>query len=252
MATNTLNEQKSMRNKGIYLLPNLVTIGSMFAGFYAIIAGLQGRFEHAVIAIFIALIMDGLDGRIARWTHSESDLGAQLDSLADMVSFGVAPAMVMYSWSVSVLGKPGWLVAFIYMVCTGLRLARFNSQAQGDDKHYFYGLNTPSAAALVASVIWTFTVNDVAGKTMVMAISMAVLLFVLGLLKVSSIRYRSFKDINLRRLRVSFVVILASTLVLMVISLDPPEMLLAIVLVYVLSGPVQWLWGVIRHRKLPV
>lgn len=233
-------EQKSMRAKGIYLLPNLVTIGSMFAGFYAIIAGLQGYFEYAVIAIFIALIMDGLDGRIARWTHSVSDLGAQLDSLADMVSFGVAPAMVMYSWSVSVLGKPGWMVAFLYMVCTGLRLARFNSQSQGEDKRYFIGLNTPSAAALVASTIWTFTVNHVAGQAV--AIPMAVLLFVLGLLKVSTIRYRSFKDINLRRLRVSFVVILVSMFALMLISLDPPEMLLAIMSVYALSGPVQWLW----------
>ncbi len=233
-------EQKSMRAKGIFLLPNLVTIGSMFAGFYAIIAGLQGQFEHAVIAIFVALIMDGLDGRIARWTHSVSDLGAQLDSLADMISFGVAPAMVMYSWSVSVLGKPGWMVAFLYMVCTGLRLARFNSQSQGEDKRYFIGLNTPSAAALVASTIWTFTVNHVDGHTV--AIPMAVLLFVLGLLKVSTIRYRSFKDINLRRLRVSFVVILVSMLAFMLISLDPPEMLLAIMSVYALSGPVQWLW----------
>ena len=173
------------------------------------------RFENAVIAIFVALILDGLDGRIARWTHSESDMGAQMDSLADMVSFGVAPAMVMYSWSVSVLGKPGWLVAFIYMVCTALRLARFNSQAQGDDKRYFYGLNTPCAAALVASTIWTFTVNNVDGVTV--AVPMAVLMFLLGLLKVSTIRYRSFKDVDVRSKRVSFVVILAAILILMLI-----------------------------------
>lgn len=249
MSVNAQIAPKSMRSKGIYLLPNLVTIGSMFAGFYAIIAGLQGQFEHAVIAIFIALIMDGLDGRIARWTHSVSDLGAQLDSLADMVSFGVAPAMVMYSWSVAGLGKPGWVVAFIYMVCTGLRLARFNSQSQGEDKRYFIGLNTPSSAALVASMIWTFTVNHVPGQQV--AIPMALLLFVLGLLKVSTIRYRSFKDINLRRLRVSFVVILASLLVFMLISLDPPEMLLAITGVYALSGPLAWVWDHLRAWRKP-
>lgn len=249
MSSPLIQGAKARRAKGIYLLPNLVTIGSMFAGFYAIIAGLHGHFEQAVIAIFVALVMDGLDGRIARWTHSESDLGAQLDSLADMVSFGVAPAMVMYSWSVSVLGKPGWMMAFMYMVCTGLRLARFNSQAQNENKRYFYGLNTPSAAALVASTIWTLTVNGVAGPSV--AIPMAILLFVLGLLKVSVVRYRSFKDINLRRLRVSFLVILLVLLAFMLICLDPPEMLLAIILTYVLSGPLSWLWHVLRHRRLP-
>src|SRR3990167_9404080 len=248
MTNDSVNEQKSMRTKGIYLLPNLVTIASMFAGFYAIIAGLQGRFENAVIAIFVALIMDGLDGRIARWTHSESDMGAQMDSLADMVSFGVAPAMVMCSWSVSVLGKPGWLVAFIYMVCTALRLARFNSQAQGDDKRYFYGLNTPCSAALVASTIWAFTVNNVDGVSV--AIPMAVLMFLLGLLKVSTIRYRSFKDVDIRSKRVSFVVILVAILILMLISLDPPEMLFFIMFAYALSGPVQIVWRALRKRKL--
>lgn len=240
--------EKTIRSRGIYLLPNLVTIGSMFAGFYAIIAGLQGRYENAVIAIFVALVLDGLDGRIARWTHSVSEMGAQMDSLADMVSFGIAPAMVMYSWSVSILGKPGWLVSFIYAVCTALRLARFNSQAQGDNKRYFFGLNTPSSAALVASTIWTFTINDIDG--IAVAIPMAVLMFLLGLLKVSTIRYRSFKDIDLRNKRVSFMVILMATLGLVLISLDPPETLFFIVLLYVLSGPTTMVWRFFRHKKL--
>lgn len=247
MTDEPMDEQKTLRSRGIYLLPNLVTVGSMFAGFYAIIAGLQGSYENAVIAIFVALVLDGLDGRIARWTHSESEMGAQLDSLADMVSFGVAPAMVMYSWSLSVLGKPGWLVAFIYTVCTGLRLARFNSQSQGDDKRYFYGLNTPSSAALVASTIWTFTVNDING--IVVAIPMAVLMFLLGLLKVSTIRYRSFKDIDLRNKRVSFFVILIAILVLVLIALDPPEALFFITLIYAISGPGMLIGRFIRKKK---
>ncbi|OGT55195.1 MAG: CDP-diacylglycerol--serine O-phosphatidyltransferase [Gammaproteobacteria bacterium RIFCSPHIGHO2_12_FULL_41_15] len=248
MTNEPVETTKTMRSRGIYLLPNLVTIGSMFAGFYAIIAGLQGRYENAVIAIFTALILDGLDGRIARWTHAVSEMGAQMDSLADMVSFGIAPAMVMYSWSLSILGKPGWLVAFIYTVCTALRLARFNSQAQGENKRYFFGLNTPSSAALVASTIWTFAVNDING--IAVAIPMAVLMFLLGLLKVSTIRYRSFKDIDLRNKRVSLVVIIIAILVLALIALDPPEMLFFLVLTYVISGPVNVIWRFFRHRKL--
>jgi len=238
--------RQTRKVRGIYLLPNLFTIASMFAGFYAIIAGLQGRYENAVIAIFISLICDGLDGRVARWTNSQSDLGAQLDSLADMVSFGVAPAILMYSWSLSILGKPGWLVAFIYMVCTALRLARFNSQDQGDEKRYFCGLNTPSAAALVAATIWTFSVNNISGVTV--AIPMAVLMFLLGLLKVSSIKYRSFKDFDLRS-RVSLVFILVAILVLVLVALDPPQMLFLIIFVYVISGPLSVIWRAIKHKK---
>lgn len=234
------------RVRGIYFLPNLFTIGAMFAGFYAIIAGLQGRYENAVIAIFIAIVADGLDGRIARWTHSASELGAQLDSLSDMVSFGIAPAMIMYSWSLSILGKPGWLVAFIYTACTGLRLARFNSQDQNDDKRYFYGLNTPSAAALVASIIWTLHSYDISGISV--AIPMAIIMFALGLLKVSPIKYRSFKDIDLRG-RVSLLVILLIILVLVLIALDPPETLLFITGLYAISGPIDTLWKIIRRKK---
>ncbi len=240
------NNQKP-RVKGVYLLPNLFTIAGMFAGFYAIIGGLMGHYENAVIAIFIAIIMDGLDGRVARWTHSQSEMGAQLDSLADMLSFGIAPAMVMYSWSLSILGKPGWLVAFIYTVCTALRLARFNSQDQGDDKRYFMGLNTPTAAALVASIIWTFNANDISGISV--AIPMAILMFLLGLLKVSTIRYRSFKDFDTRN-RVSLVVILILILLLVLITLRPPETLFILTFAYVISGPLVLIWQFIRHKNV--
>lgn len=233
--------------RGVFLLPNLVTIAGMFAGFYAIIAGLMGHFENAVIAIFVAIIMDGLDGRIARWTHSQSDIGAQLDSLADMLSFGIAPAMLMYSWSLSVLGKIGWLVSFIYTVCTALRLARFNSQDQNEEKRYFYGLNTPTCAALVVSIIWTFYVNNINGD--IVAVPMAILMFVLGLLKVSTIRYRSFKDLDTRN-RVSIVVVLIMIFVLVLISLHPPETLFVLTFAYVISGPLSLIWQVIRNKRI--
>lgn len=238
---------KSRKVRGIYLLPNLFTIGGMFAGFYAIIAGLQGRFENAVIAIFIALIMDGLDGRVARWTNSQSDMGAQLDSLADMVSFGVAPAMLMYSWSLSILGKLGWLVAFIYMVCTGLRLARFNSQGQGDDKHYFSGLNTPCAAAFVASLIWTFTNHGIDG--MILGVPMAIFMLCVGLLKVSSIPYRSFKDLDLNTKHVSLTIILLLIFLLVLITWHPPETLLLMGLIYVLSAPVAFVMKCVQQHR---
>lgn len=244
--TNKLSSSNRPKVRGIYLLPNLFTIAGMFAGFYAIIAGLQGHFENAVIAIFVAIIMDGLDGRVARWTHSESDIGAQLDSLADMLSFGIAPAMLMYSWSLSLLGKIGWLVAFIYTVCTALRLARFNSQDQGGDKRYFYGLNTPTAAALVASIIWTFTSNHITGD--LVAVPMAILMFLLGLLKVSSIRYRSFKDLD-NKSRVSLVVILILIFILVLISLHPPETLFVLTCAYVFSGPLMLIWQMIRRKR---
>jgi CDP-diacylglycerol---serine O-phosphatidyltransferase len=199
-----------------------------------------------VIAIFIALVADGLDGRVARWTNSQSEMGAQLDSLADMVSFGVAPAILIYSWSLSVLGKLGWLVAFIYMVCTALRLARFNSLDQSEEKRYFYGLNTPSAAALVVSTLWVFTVFGIQGHSV--AILMAILMFVVGFLKVSSIKYRSFKDLDTRN-KVSLKVVLLVVLVFVLIVLRPPETLFLIIFAYVISGPIGFICLLFRRKK---
>ena len=233
------------RRRGIYLLPNLFTVAALFAGFYAIVAGTKNHFEEAAIAIYVAMILDGLDGRIARLTHSQSEFGAQLDSMSDMVCFGITPALVMYSWSLHALGKPGWLAAFIYAVCTALRLARFNSQSQQKNKRYFQGLATPASAGLVASIIWVSTKFGLSGVSM--ALPIAIVAILLGLLKVSTMRYRSFKDLDLRG-KVPFLWILGMVLVFVFISFDPPDMLLAIFLVYVLSGPFSTIWG-LRKRK---
>lgn len=232
--------------RGIYLLPNLITLGAMFAGFYAIIAAMKGHYEAAVIALFAAIIMDGLDGRVARLLGAQSEFGAQLDSLSDMLCFGIAPALVMYTWSLAVLGKPGWLGAFFYTVCTALRLARFNIQVKKIDKRYFQGLATPAAAALVASVIWVCTSYDISGENVALPVLLMTIL--LGLLKVSTIRYRSFKDLNLRD-KVPFIAILVAALVLVFIAFDPPDILLALIFIYVISGPIGTLWGLRQKRR---
>ncbi|MDE3401595.1 MAG: CDP-diacylglycerol--serine O-phosphatidyltransferase [Coxiella burnetii] len=241
-----MTETKHPRVRGIYLLPNLFTVGAMFAGFYAIVAGMKGHYESAAIAIFIAMVMDTLDGRIARLLHAQSEFGVQLDSLSDMLSFGIAPALVMYSWSLAVLGKPGWIAAFIYAACTALRLARFNVQVKKVDKRYFQGLPTPSAAGLVASIIWVCNVFDAAGESIALPLSVVAIL--LGLLKVSTIRYRSFKDFQLQN-RVPFVVILGVVLIIALIAFDPPDILLVIFFLYVISGPIGTLWSLHKRRR---
>lgn len=232
--------------RGVYILPNLFTIGAMFAGFYAIIAAAKGLYEVAAIAILIAIILDGMDGRVARLTGSVSEFGAQMDSMSDMVCFGVTPALVLYSWSLSSLGKVGWLIAFLYMVATALRLARFNSQDQGEDKRYFHGLATPIAAGLVATFIWVCTKYAISGHAL--AYFMGVVTIILAILKVSNLPYRSFKDINLRS-RVSFFVILLMVLIIALIILDPQDVLLAIFLFYTLSGLVMYVWEKLFTRQ---
>ena len=221
--------------KGIYILPNLFTTAAMFAGFYAIVQAMNGQFEYAPIAIFIAMIMDGLDGRVARWTHTESDFGAQYDSLSDMVSFGLAPSLVMYEWALSGLGKLGWLAAFLYAAAAALRLARFNVQTGGDSR-YFTGLPSPSAAALIAGLVWVLHANyGVPGKD-VSFIALGVTVFA-ALSMVSNIRYHSFKHINVKD-RVSFVAVIAVVLIFVLISLDAPLVLFLIFLAYAVSGPL--------------
>ncbi len=234
------------RSRGIYLIPNLFTLGAMFAGFYAIIAAMKGHYEGAAIAIFVAIIMDGLDGRIARLLNASSEFGVQLDSISDMLCFGVAPALVMYTWSLAVMGKPGWLAAFIYAICTGLRLARFNVQVKKIDKRYFQGLATPGAAALVASIIWACSANDVTGESV--AVPMIFIAVLLGLLKVSTIRYRSFKDFDLRD-KVPFIAIFIAVLIIVCIAFDPPDVLLIITFLYVISGPIGTLWALRKRRR---
>jgi CDP-diacylglycerol---serine O-phosphatidyltransferase len=226
---------ESKRRRGIYMLPSLFTTASLFAGFYAIVQAMNGNFEYAPLAIFIAMILDALDGRVARMTHTESDFGAQYDSLVDMVSFGLAPALVMYEWALSGLGKLGWLAAFIFAAGAGLRLARFNTQVGLGEKRYFRGLPSPAAAALVTGFVWVLFSFGVPGRELSM---LAMLVTVLGgILMVSNIRYRSFKDLDLRG-RVPFVTVLALPLAFVLVFLDPPQVLFIAFLGYALSGPV--------------
>ncbi|QTS83740.1 CDP-diacylglycerol--serine O-phosphatidyltransferase [Coxiella endosymbiont of Amblyomma nuttalli] len=240
-----MTDIKQLRVCGIYLLPNLFTIGAMFAGFYAIVAAIKCHYEIAAIAIFIALIMDGLDGRIARMLHAQSEFGVQLDSLSDMMNFGVTPALVMYTWSLNVMGKLGWLSAFIYGTCTALRLARFNVQVKKIDKLHFHGLPTPAAAALVASIVLVCSVYYITGEAIAIPLSIAAVL--LGLLKISTIRYYSFKNFSLRN-RISFLAVLAVVLILVLISFDPPDTLLFLCITYVVSGPIAILWS-LRNKS---
>jgi len=234
------------RGRGIYLLPNLFTITALFAGFYAIVSSMRGQFENAAIAIFVAMIMDSLDGRIARLTNTTTEFGAQLDSLSDMVSFGLAPALAVYSWSLHFLGKVGWLVAFIYAVAVCLRLARFNVQHAKISKRHFYGFPSPAGAGLIASVIWLGQVYVVSGFSV--RLSVAVLTLITGLLMVSNVRYRSFKDIDLKG-KVPFIFIVALVMTLVLISLNPPHVLFLIFAIYAVSGPVMSVVYLFRKKR---
>ncbi|MEM6582631.1 MAG: CDP-diacylglycerol--serine O-phosphatidyltransferase [Pseudomonadota bacterium] len=230
---------KTVRRKGIYLLPNLFTTGTLFAGFYAIIAAMRGHYEAASIAIFLAMLFDGLDGRVARLTNTSSKFGAEYDSLADMVSFGVAPALVMFSWALGGLGKFGWSVAFIFVACAALRLARFNTQIDTADKNYFTGLASPAAAAVIASAVWVCHDAGMIGAALPteLAVAMGLLTAVIGFLMIANFPYYSFKSVDFMS-RVPFVVMIAMILVFGLVMLDPPRVLLIAFLVYAASGPV--------------
>lgn len=229
-----LGARVTKRRRGIYLLPNLFTTAGLFAGFYAIVAGMQGRFEPAAIAIFVAMVMDGIDGRIARLTRTESDFGKEYDSLADMVSFGLAPALVVYTWSLSALGKFGWLVAFVYAACAALRLARFNARHGAVDKRYFQGLASPAAAAVIAGMVWVG--HDFTLETMFTKIPALIVTLMVSALMVSNIRYYSFRGLDLKG-RVRFVTVLAMMLVFVLIAIAPPQVLFAVFFLYAVSGP---------------
>ncbi|QKT02742.1 CDP-diacylglycerol--serine O-phosphatidyltransferase [Ectothiorhodospiraceae bacterium 2226] len=233
------------RRRGIYLLPNLFTTAALFAGFFAIVSAMGGNFRHAAIAVFVAMLLDGIDGRVARLTNTQSAFGAEYDSLADMVSFGLAPALVIYQWSLIELGQLGWLAAFIYTAAAALRLARFNTQVDTADKRYFQGLPSPSAAALVAGLVWVGSSYGFDGETWRLPAFMLTVLA--GLLMVSNIRYHSFKGLDLRG-RVPFVTMLVVVLVFVLISIDPPQVLFAGFLLYALSGPVLTLTNLRRRR----
>ncbi len=226
------------RHRGIYLLPNLVTTVALFSGFYAILASMDGKFEAAAIAIFVAMVFDGLDGRVARMTNTQSDFGVEYDSLSDMVSFGVAPAVVCYSWMLSDLGKVGWAAAFLYVSCAALRLARFNVAVESADSRYFVGLASPSAAALVAGMIWVG--HDVEPSTATAIIAFLVTAGA-GLLMVVNCRYHSMKGFDFKG-HVPFVTFLAVVVGMVIVTIDPPRVLLSLALAYALSGPLFWLW----------
>lgn len=235
-----------LRRRGIYILPNLFTTAALFAGFYAIVQAMNGRFEHSAVAIFIAMVLDGLDGRVARLTHTQSAFGAEYDSLSDMVSFGAAPSLVIYEWALKGMGKLGWIAAFIYCAGAALRLARFNTNIEIVDKRYFQGLPSPAAAALVAGLVWVMLDLGYSGSE-VRWYACALTIFA-GITMVSNIRYWSGKDINLRR-SVPFVVVAAFALGFALVSTYPPGVLFALFLSYALSGYVLEAWQWLRRRR---
>ena len=242
--------------RGIYLLPNLFTTAAMFAGFYAIIAGIGGRYTDAAIAVFVAAVLDGLDGRVARLTNTQSDFGVQYDSLSDLVSFGLAPSLVLYTWSLSALkaygsgwGKLGWAAAFIYAACAALRLARFNTQVGVADKRYFQGLASPAAAAMCMSFVWAIESKGLFGLNAGdMDFITPIVAIVAGLLMVSRFRYFSFKAWP-KSDRVPFIWIPAAMLILVALAVDTPRVIFSIAVVYVLSGPIMTLWGLRQKRS---
>ena len=226
-----------IRKRGIYLLPNLFTTLNLFAGFYAIVQAMNHEFEKAAVAIFIAMVLDSLDGRVARLTHTQSAFGAEYDSLTDMVSFGAAPALVMYEWALRDMGRIGWIAAFVYCAGTALRLARFNTQLAVADKRWFTGLPSPAAAALVAGMIWVLNDYQVRGGDVKWY--GAALTVYAGITMVSSVKFYSGKDINLRR-AVPFWVATLIMLGLLLISIEPSHVLWGLALGYGVSGYVGW------------
>lgn len=229
------NVEVVKRRRGIYLLPNLFTTGCLFAGFYAIVAAMNGRYEPAAIAIFVAMVMDSLDGRVARLTNTQSDFGAQYDSLADMVSFGLAPGLIIYTWALSGMGKLGWLASFVYTACAALRLARFNTQVGTADKRFFQGLPSPAAAGVVVGMMWVG--SDFEWDVAYLRIPAFMITVAIGLAMVSTIRYHSFKDLDLRG-KVPFVAILIMVLIYVLVGSDPPRVLFSGFLLYAISGPL--------------
>jgi CDP-diacylglycerol--serine O-phosphatidyltransferase len=241
------------RSRGVYLLPNMFTTAVMFSGFYAIVAATDGNFDRAGIAIFIAMVCDGLDGRIARWTNTQSEFGKEYDSLSDMVAFGLAPAVVAYQWGVAriaeygaVWGRLGWLATFFYAACAGIRLARFNSRAATADKRYFEGLPSPSGAALLAGFVWML--NDLQREGLRALILAFAVAMIAGSLMVSRFPYLSGKDFNWnKRVPVAFLVLVPLGFVL--VGSSPPEMLFGLFALFAISGPALWAWRRLKRSQ---
>jgi CDP-diacylglycerol--serine O-phosphatidyltransferase len=237
----------TLRRRGIYILPNLFTTGVLFGGFYAIVQAMNTRYEQAAVAIFVAMVLDGLDGRVARLTRTQSEFGAEYDSLADVVAFGAAPALVMYEWALRPLGRLGWIVAFAYCAATALRLARFNVNIEVVDKRFFQGLPCPAAASLLAGFVWVIDDFDLQRAEWLYGLACVVTFFA-ALTMVTSVPFYSFKDINFRR-SVPFWGVLVIVLALMLISAKPPLVLFGLFVAYSLSGYVIWVWRFRKSRK---
>jgi CDP-diacylglycerol---serine O-phosphatidyltransferase len=248
------------RRKGIYILPNLFTLAALFGGFYGVVMAMNGRFDLAAAGIFCAMVLDSLDGRVARMTNTQSAFGEQMDSLSDMVSFGAAPALIAYEWSLRGLGRWGWIAAFVYCACTALRLARFNVNTSVVDKRYFQGLPSPAAAALVAGFIWLMTESGHEGQGVLeipfgltLSVPWVTFVFALyaGLTMVTNVPFYSFKDVQMKR-SVPFVVIVLIALGIAVINIDPPTVLFSIFVLYGLSGYVLYAWRRIKGQPTSV
>jgi CDP-diacylglycerol---serine O-phosphatidyltransferase len=242
------------RRKGIYILPNLITLAALFGGFYSIVMAMNGRFEQAAIGVFCAMILDSLDGRVARMTNTQSAFGEQMDSLSDMVSFGAAPALIVYEWALKGLGKAGWIAAFVYCACAMLRLARFNTNIGVVDRRFFQGLPSPAAAALVIGFIWIM--DDAGFREGVRDIGWLVWLtfgitLYSGLTMVTNVPFYSFKDLSLKR-TVPFIVIVAIALAIALINLHVPGMLFALFVAYGLSGYAVYIYRRLKGKPVSV
>ena len=237
------------RRKGIFILPNLFTLGGLFGGFYAMVMAIDGRFENAAIGVFCAMVLDSLDGRVARMTNTQSAFGEQMDSLSDMVSFGAAPALIVYVWALSTLGRWGWIAAFVYCACAALRLARFNVNTAVVDKRFFQGLPSPAAAALVAGFIWLMTEADVDGQD-VRWVAFTLTLYC-GLTMVTNVPFYSFKDVQMKR-SVPFAAIVLIALGIAVINIDPPIVLFGLFVLYGLSGYAVYAWRKAKGHQTSV
>ncbi|MFL6719546.1 MAG: CDP-diacylglycerol--serine O-phosphatidyltransferase [Burkholderiaceae bacterium] len=237
------------RRRGIYLLPNAFTTAALFFGFYAVVMAMNLKFDQAAIGIFAAMVLDAVDGRVARLTNTQSEFGAQYDSLADMVSFGAAPALVMYEWSLRGLGKWGWLAAFVYCAGAALRLARFNTNIAVVDKRYFQGLPSPAAAALVAGFVWLMDDLRFVGNQLTWA-AWGITLFA-GLTMVTNVPFYSFKDVNFRK-SVPFIAVFVIVLVFVAVSSDPPKVLFGLFILYGLSGYIIFFWRLLKGKPVSI
>ena len=243
--------EKRQNKRGIYILPSIFTTFALFAGFYSIVASINGDYTLAAISIMVAMLWDALDGRVARLTNTQSAFGAEYDSLSDLVSFGVAPALLVYEWSLSDLGRIGWLAAFIYLTCAALRLARFNIQVGTADKRYFQGLPSPAAAGVIASMIWlkfwNFEYFDIGFVSLSYYIGIAITI-ICGLLMVSNVRYYSFKEFETKK-KASFRFLLLSVMSLILLLYKPNIVLFTGFFIYLLSGPIITTTGLYKKRN---